>query len=140
MTEAKRQRLIVPERWSPFVEFLAGPVTWAVYFLGGYLLVEAACGIGFWANYAFLGLTVLGVVVVGLTLFALILTLVAAWAAYRDYRQIREWEDNASRQVPDEGRQPFVAFTGLVMSLLFGALILLTGIPMFILRPCVWGG
>ena len=117
---------------SLWLGLLAGPLTWAVYFILGYLLVEAVCKAGF-LNISLFGLTAL---ILLLTVIGLVITLYASLYNYRKWQQAPE---KGSLDFDDPlGHKParFMALAGLLLSGLFGLIILLTGISVFILRPC----
>lgn len=129
---------------------LTGPLTWSVYFLVGYGLIEAACKAGL-LEAQLLGLTVLSLVILALTLVALLVTLYAGFVAYRNWRPIgthrelamgqgpvapmgQNADDRPSR--PDEDAGRFMGFAGVLLNALFSLLILVTGLPALVLNPC----
>jgi hypothetical protein len=114
---------------------LAGPITWSVYFMAGYSLIEFTCKLGL-LEFRILGLAALSAIVVGLTLIALLVTLYAGFLAYRNWQQVQEDEPDRAQQSRPEENSRFMALAGMLLSGLFSLLILLTGIPTFFLPPC----
>ena len=121
--------------YSLWLGLLAGPLTWVVYFILGYLLVEAVCKTGF-LNISLLGLTALSAIILLLTVIGLFITLYTSFFNYRKWRQAPE-KGNLDFDDP-LGHRParFMALAGLLLSALFALIILLTGVSVFILRPC----
>ena len=120
---------------SLWLGFLAGPMTWVVYFIIGYLLVEAVCKTGF-LSISLFGLTALSALILLLTVIGLFITLYASLVNYRKWQQAPE---KGSLAFDDPlGHRPvrFMALAGLLLGGLFTLIILLTGISVFILRPC----
>ncbi len=111
---------------------LTGPIVYALYFSSGYLLVEFACQTGALQNTVG-GLSLYAVIVLGLTFIAALLTLLTGLS------NLRRWRQRASSP-PDapDGAVPFMLFGGLLLSVLFTTLILLTGIPFLVLQSCSW--
>jgi hypothetical protein len=131
-----------------WLSLLAGPVVWAAYFFSGYLLNEVACTAGLLRS-TILGLPLLPVLTVVYTLLALGLVIYAGLWAYRQWqppahRQQLGSEPGGSKkdgsaageEIEVWDRTRFMTFAGMLLSLLFGITILLTGIPSLVLRPC----
>jgi hypothetical protein len=114
---------------------LAGPLTWASYFIIGYLFVEVVCKIDILNTY-FLGLPVVSAIILGLTGIGLFITIYAAFFNYRKWRQAPENRGVDFGEQFSREPQQFMALCGLLLSCLFAVIILLTGISVFILRPC----
>jgi hypothetical protein len=114
---------------------LAGPIIWSVYFMVGYGLVEFVCKLGL-LGFNLLGLSAVSVIITGLTLVALLATLYGGFLAYRKWQQLKRDEaDQVNRGRAEESRV-FMALAGVLLSGLFALLILLTGLPALVLRPC----
>jgi hypothetical protein len=114
---------------------LAGPLTWIVYFIAGYSLVEIVCKSGVLGFYL-LGLSAVSAIILILTAIGLFITIYASFFNYRKWQQAPE---KGSVDLDDQfGHKPvrFMALAGLLLSGLFTLIILLTGISVFILRPC----
>lgn len=134
---------VVPSRQETnsrmlWIQLLAGPVLWSVHFLLSYLLVEAACQVGW--NFSILGMNGLSFIVIVLTILAIISTILFALKSYRGWKDL-----NPDRSLRDEFRESsywfegsvdFMYFTGLFLSILFGATILMVGLPALFLQPC----
>ncbi len=111
---------------------LTGPIVYAIYFISGYMLVEFACQTGVLQNTVG-GLSLYAVIVLGLTLVAALLILLTGLSNFRRWRQ----RDLSQPDAADEA-VPFMRFGGLLLSVLFTTLILLTGIPFLVLQSCNW--
>ena len=131
VTEAAPQQ----DTRSLWLGLLTGPLTWAVYFILGYLLVEAVCKTDF-LSFSLFGLTALSAIILLLTVLGLFITLYACFFNYRKWQQALE---KGSQDFDDQlGHRParFMALAGLLLGGLFTLIILLTGASVFILRPC----
>jgi hypothetical protein len=113
---------------------LAGPLTWIVYFMIGYLLVEAVCKSDF-LNFSLLGLPAVSTIILILTAIGVFITIYAGFISYRKWRQGPEAESLIGEQLSHKPVR-FMALAGLLLSGLFTLIILMTGISVFILRPC----
>lgn len=114
---------------------LAGPLVWTAHHLTGYLLVELSCRTGLLGGQIF-GISVLRAVVIGLTIVALALTLYAGFRAYRNWQFTREDRSENPETELVIGRTRFLAQAGLLLNIIFAAIILLNGIPALFLRLC----
>jgi|GEM_PF-953352 len=115
---------------------LTGPVVYALYFISGYLLVEFACQTGVLQSMLG-GLSLVSVIVLGLTLVAALLTLLMGLSNFRRWRQ-HYGGNRATVERTTQSAVPFMLFGGILLSILFTTLILLTGIPMLVLQSCRW--
>ncbi len=128
---------------------LAGPILYALYFITVYLLAEAACRTELLAG-TIGGLPLLSATVLIITLAAALCTLVNGLSNYRHWRQRQplpqQQQQRSSRAISDveyatanpETSVRFMAFGGLLLSVLFTVMILFTGIPIFTLQACRW--
>ena len=121
--------------------FVAGPLTWGIYFLAGYMLIEVACKSEAF-GFSFLGLSGVSAVILGLTVAALLIVLFFAWWTYRKWQE-RRTEVHQSDGGPfadsswlAEGHVRFMTFVGLLLNVLFAVIILFTGLAVFFLQPC----
>jgi hypothetical protein len=121
---------------------LAGPFVWGIYFLVGYLLIEAACKTTLF-GFTFLGLTGISTIILGLTLVAILIVLYAGLAArrqqqaYAGQQGLAEPADSFDHpQQMAEGHTPFMAYAAVLLNILFALLIILTGLAVFFLYPC----
>lgn len=114
---------------------LAGPITWSVYFMIGYLLVEVVCNSDF-LDFSLFGMAAISALIIALTVVGLGVTIYAGFINYQKWRQPSEEDElDFGEQL---GNKParFMALSGLLLCGLFTLVILLTGIPAFVLRPC----
>jgi hypothetical protein len=123
---------------------VSGPTIWLVHFMAVYLLADTACKTN-WLAFRLAGINGLAVIVAGLTLLAIVGAVIFALQGLRLWRQGRDAGirlDGLSGKgyVDAKARTTFVAFAGMLLNLYSAVIILLTGAPALILRPCVWGG
>lgn len=131
-TEAAPNR---PSSRALWFGLLSGPIIWTVQFLAVYLLVEVACQAGILRG-SFLGMETISFLVVLLTVASLIGVAYGGFFSYRNYQQVGG-HGIFQRQNLDRSPAWFMALSGLALSLLFGLLILMMGIPAVVLAPCV---
>jgi hypothetical protein len=121
-----------------WIQFLAGPVLWSAHFLLSYFLVELFCQAGW--HFRLLGMNGLSLIVIVLTILAILGTGLFGLKSYRGWRNI-----HTERSLRDEFRESshwfegtadFMYFSGLLLSVLFAATILMVGLPVFFLQPC----
>jgi hypothetical protein len=121
-----------------WVQLLAGPVLWSVHFLLSYLLVEAFCQMGW--NFRILGASGLPVILTALTVLAIISASLFGLKSYRAWKNLNDNRSLAGeiREASRWSEEPleFVYFSGLLLSVLFTAVILMTGIPVLFLSLC----
>ena len=110
---------------------LVGPVVYALYFIIGYLLVEFACQTGSLQRIVG-GLSFYAVLVLALTLLAALITFLTGLS------NIQRWRRHAVTNGDAESAVPFMIFGGVLLSVFFTSLILLTGIPVLVLQSCRW--
>ncbi|HSO27201.1 MAG TPA: hypothetical protein VLS48_03975, partial [Anaerolineales bacterium] len=127
------------EKGTLGILLLSGPVTWSIYFLLGYMLVEASCASPFLGG-SIGGLRTVSAVIIILTLLALGLTFYAGQHAYRRWQSEKTAdEDLLMSDLPAgafEGRPDntfderegltFVMISALSLNALFFLVILLT--------------
>lgn len=121
-----------------WVQLLAGPVLWSVHFLLSYMLVETYCQAGW--NFRLLGLHGLSFLVIVFTVLAVLATALFALKSYRGWRSFhtdRSLRDQFRESAPwFEGPVDFFYFSGFLLSILFGVVILFVGLPAVFLQPC----
>lgn len=121
-------------QWSrnwQLYSLLVGPIAYSVFFVIGYLLVEAACRTGILLKQvAGIPLALLLVVALGLLTLALI-----AYGGIRAYRAWSTWRD---QDLLAEGRDEFMALAALILVALFGLATVLTALSVLVLEPCRW--
>src|SRR5688500_11353958 len=120
---------------SLWLGLLAGPLTWAVYFILGYLLVEAVCKTDF-LSFSLFSLPALSDIILLLTVIGLFITIYASFFNYRKWRQALEKGSLDLDEQLGPGPARFMALAGLLLGGLFTLIILLTGVSVFVLRPC----
>jgi hypothetical protein len=122
---------------SPWFHLLGGPILWSAHFLATYNWVEFACR----ANLLVLdstvfGLTVLSWSVLVLTLITALAALYVGWSSHKTWRRLRE---SQATNEPDSwgiDSRRFMALGGILLSVLFSLVILLSGLPVLVLGPC----
>lgn len=110
---------------------LVGPVIYALYFVTGYLVVEFACNTGVLQRMVG-GLSFYAVLVLALTLLAALITLLTGLS------NVHRWRRYTAANGDAESAIPFMLFGGVLLSVFFTSLILLTGIPVLVLQSCRW--
>lgn len=110
---------------------LIGPVIYALYFITGYLVVEFACNTGV-LQRTIGGLSFSAVLVLALTLLAALITLLTGLS------NVYRWRRYIAVNGDAENAVPFMLFGGVLLSIFFTSLILLTGIPVLVLQSCRW--
>lgn len=130
--ESTYQSQIQEKPYQLWAGLLTGPVVYALYFVVGYLIVEAACQTGA-LQTAVGGLSLYSVIVLALTLLAALVTLLMGLSNFQ------RWRRHAIHRGDDpESAVPFMVFGSVLLSVLFTSLILLTGIPVLVLQSCRW--
>ena len=114
-----------PSRGASVTSLLAAPGAYGVVALVNYFLAPAACALGLGSGYTL-------VVIVTFLLTALGL-LVAVWSGYRSYRNVQRAQA-AGASSDDSSR--FLGVGGIMLSVLFTALIVIAGLSGLAGRPC----
>lgn len=124
--------------YSPWFHLLGGPILWSAHFLASYLLVEFTCGAKLRVSGpSVLGLPVLSWSVLALTLVAVLAALYVGWAAYRSWRRLEGSQETDEPGVWRLESRRFLALVGMAFSALFSLTILLGGLPVLVLGPCI---
>jgi hypothetical protein len=110
---------------------LIGPLSWAAYFLVGYLIAEASCFLGLFQSTAG-GLDLLVVVDVVLGLAATAVSGLSAVWAYRRWRRER------SHGSETENANTFLALAAVLLGALFAFANLTAAVSLIFLEPCSW--
>jgi hypothetical protein len=122
---------------SPWFHLLGGPILWSAHFLISYAWIEFACRVRLLILHStILGLTVLSWSVLLFTLLAVLATLYVGWSAYRSWRQISELKETNELESWGVESRRFMAISGILLSMLFSLVILLSGLPALVLGPC----
>jgi uncharacterized membrane protein YcjF (UPF0283 family) len=106
---------------------------WFIHFLACYLLLEVACVAG-WQQRQFLGLNGVAAAVMLATLLCLPVAIVSGLVAWRALRQGANARDEAGNATSE--RTAYLGKAGLILSVLFCAVIVAETIPALVLRPC----
>jgi hypothetical protein len=116
-------------------QMLAGPVIWSLYFIVGYEYTEVACSIPHTGFPVWLYMASTQVIVV-LTLLATLAIAGAGWLSWRRWRQFQN-DSHATAQLDDHDvPDRFLAQAGILLSVLFVLLTLLTGTAALFLEIC----
>jgi hypothetical protein len=122
---------------SPWFHLLGAPVLWSVHFLVSYAWVEFACRVRLLVlDSTVLGLTVLSWSVLIFTLLAVLATLYVGLSAYRSWLRIRESKEMDELESWGVESRRFMGLSGILLSILFSLVILLSGLPALVLGPC----
>ena len=102
----------------------AGALAWTAHLLVSYALVPVACATGLaWILHA-------------VTLATLLPTIVAGRVCYGVWKRRRD-EEGPSPRGREAGYQQYLGLSGALLNALFGFAILLEGLPVAILSPCL---
>lgn len=113
---------------------LAGPVLWMLQLLANYVVVSLSCRTGF-AGGEILGMAAVHLLLIGIMLGLALVVLYAGFTAFRIARRIGiDQEPGASASLT---RRRFMAFAGVIYSILFAIGIIWLGLPAFFVSPCV---
>lgn len=107
------------------VAILGAPVAWLLQLSTAWGFEEFFCRTGVGGRGAFLMIAAL------LTILALAISGVGYLGGTRLRRAAKDGEDPAAR------RDVFLGLVGILSSVLFGGLIVLTAVPLLLLDPCV---
>jgi len=104
-----------------WVGLFAGPLAWAVDEEASYFLAGWSCQAGHrWATH-------------GVSAAALALTVIGALVSWREWRE-RNGAGDSDNLAPARAR--FLTLSGLLLCLLFGAVVLIDGVAKFYFDPC----
>lgn len=113
---------------------ISGPLAWIIYFLAGYLLIEAACKTT-WLDNPIQGFDAISTIVLILTAAGLLMAVVGGWLNFRHWRNVKRQTTDAEPNRTESVRG-YMAFSGWLLNLLFGFTVLITGVPALFLSPC----
>jgi hypothetical protein len=115
-----------------WLDLLRGPLAYTVYFSAGYLLLQVACRIPL-LHMMLGGLSLCAILLLTLTLLSALITLLTGLSNFRRLRQrMSAHNDEAGPWAP------LLLHSGVLLSVFFTGLILLTGIPFFVVESCGW--
>ena len=104
----------------------AGALAWTAHLLVSYALLPLACATGLaWILHA-------------VTLATLLATAAGGWAAYQAWVRYRD-RAGPSPGGREAGYQQYLGLSGALLNALFGFAILLEGLPVAIVSPCLGG-
>jgi hypothetical protein len=126
----------MPKRRWWWLRLLAGPLVYSVYFMLAYLAVEVACRLG-WLQFTVGGTNGITVTVIGLTLVAVGVLVVSLLAGVGRWRRLRRGQ-SASKDSELGNADLFLTLVGVLLDLIFIFVLLATGAPVLVLRPCAW--
>lgn len=113
---------------------ISGPLVWTIYFIIGYALIEAACKTTL-LDEPIQQLDGIAFTILILTGVGMLLALVGTLFNLRHWRQIKQ-ESIDSSGGRTESVRGYMAFTGLLLNLIFGFTIVFTGVAALFLNPC----
>ena len=121
-TRAEQLTLRPPGLLALWFGLLASPIAWALHLTLSYPLVPVVCAAG-WE-----------LLLHAITAATALVALAAGWVSWRSLQQIREDPEAVPVQARSRGR--FMAVSGLLLSALFLLVILVEGLPVFLLSAC----
>lgn len=113
---------------------LAGPTLWMLQLLANYVLVSIACRTGL-ASGEILGIDGVHLLLMGIMLGLALVVLYAGLTAFRIARRVGVDEERGAGA--SLTRRRFMAFAGVLYSILFAIGIIWSGLPAFFVSPCV---
>ncbi|HZW02952.1 MAG TPA: hypothetical protein VFF68_03425 [Anaerolineaceae bacterium] len=128
MAEAQDRQASALEQW---VGVLASPVIWTLHLLIGYAVAEAGCFTGVFGSE-----TTLRGVLIWLTALGLVGIVFNVVWGYARWRQFRHGSSSVGEDLRAFDRSAFMALAGLLLSVLFGALLLINLYPFLVLTAC----
>lgn len=121
-----------PDQRLLWLGLFAGPLAYGLYLSVGYLLLQEICRIHTFQMLVG-GLPLCSVLLLALTLLSSLITLLTGLTNFRRLRDQIKRQHNAHT-----ARLLALVCAGATLSVFFSALILLTGIPLFVLQSRGW--
>jgi hypothetical protein len=118
------------------IGLLAAPIVWIVHHFISYALIETACRTGLLGGEVG-DLTAASLVVLGLTVAGIAVIIWSGFASYRRYQRRHAQIQDTEYPNPAETAARFMALAAVMLSVLFGLLVLMAGLPALFLSPCV---
>lgn len=114
----------------------AGPILWAVHLFTVYALAGLSCSFPLF-RFSVLGMAGVRVILLVITVIFTLIILYGGYLGYLSWQALRG--NGAERQGinhPGDTRFLFMAFSGILLPVLFGAAVLFTIGPILALRVC----
>lgn len=137
MTQTAEHRSYVTPL-SLWLGVLGMPITWFIYLVLGWGISELGCKLGL-GNFQLFGLNSVVTWIAIATVIALLAAIGTGVVAIRNWRLVGRGESLVEDPVTADKtleRRQFMAQLGVMLSLLFLLLIILSAIPPFVLPPC----
>lgn len=133
MQDIKLEHQSMARLW---IGLFGSPVVWMAHFMLIWAIVEGGCLTGV-SDRSVLGISVVQFFVIVTSLLGLALVAGVGWIGYRN------WQHNRAVDASGDGRiaraverTHFMAVTGMIFSVLFFTMILLSTLPVFVLPVC----
>jgi heme/copper-type cytochrome/quinol oxidase subunit 2 len=110
----------------------AGPIIWILHLAVVYALASLSCERGF-LRFEVMGVIASSALIVILTIIAVALVIFAGVLSYGSLQRIRADPDVSQ---PEASRYRFMAFSGIILSIIFAITILISAIPTLLLTTC----
>jgi hypothetical protein len=123
------------KNWELWYGVLGGPVIWAAHFTITYAVASTSCQLGFLYDQTILGINALTFVLIVVTVVAIAAMVYGIFLSYRNWQLLRDDEREGIGQ-PEQQRHRFMAFSGIAMTALFLASVVLSLVPSFFFHPC----
>lgn len=117
------------KRW---IILLISPIVWTLSFGILYLLDEAVCGLHFWREFVWDGITAVIPVMLLIILLTFGLTVANAWFGWKMWRRARS---TANDEAATE-RDRFIGAAGMMMGVFFTILTVGLAVVVLWLQPC----
>jgi hypothetical protein len=131
-TDTQHNTIRTSELW---LSLASGPLLWAAYHALVYAISSLACQRGFWISPVVGPISTLTLVLLGITVLVLLLMAFAGVRAFANWKVLRDDHQAGSIQ-PERTRSGFMAFSAIVLNILFGAATLITFLPSLYFDPC----
>lgn len=137
MTERSSQQVQIEPPSTPSLWFglLASPITWSLYFIGGYALSEAACRNNLLRGTV-LGINALSGTLLLMTALTLLVILYVGWIVYQNRQRVQSTLLNNQTSKQTGGYSDFMTSVGMMLSGLTAFLTLVIGLAVPFLPMC----
>lgn len=114
----------------------AGPILWIIHLLAAYALASLPC-IAPVFNFTMLGLPGIRFILIVFTVVVALVVFIAGFTGYRIWQSLRDEErEGDESDTPGKTRFRFMAFSGTLLSVLFGVAVLASAGPILALSVC----